>query len=1266
MMQVAAKHRFLACVLAGGALVFVARHANSADATDGRVRLLGRTIDTSAAVARNRAGGQNAGKIAAARAGQTPQALSARGTRPYLVQFAGHILPAWKLAVEKAGGTIRGYVPDDTLIVEAAPDRLAALTAIAAVQWLGEYEPGDKLAPRLLAHLHTAAATNELVSITIVAFSADDLERVQASVTTLGGRVDRAAKGALRGLVRASMPPAKVPALAAMGEVEWIEPFLPHVLYNNVAVLPALMNVTPVWTNFSINGTSQLVAVADTGLDSGNLTTLHPDFTNRVQATYDLGRPGDWSDTHGHGTHVCGSVLGNGSASDGLYRGVAWGARLIMQSLLDSGGGLGGIPADLNDLFRPAYTNGARVHSNSWGASEFGVYNTDCYNADQFIWDHPDMLVLFAAGNDGRDVQHNGVVSYNRIGTPGTAKNVLTVGAAENQRGYGTGGYSSYTWNVGSWNIDYPTAPISIDYISTWADGVHQGMAAFSSRGPCNDGRIKPEIVAPGTDIVSCRSRAASDTGWGLAGNTNYMFDGGTSMATPLMAGAAVLARQFLVERRGMTNPSAALLKATLLNGARSLTPGQYGTGAAREIPAGPRPNPVEGWGHVNIAATLFPAAGLTNGFRDGDTLATGQTNSYSIASTGSNRVSITLAWSDYPAELAAATKLVNDLDLYVITPDGTTNFASGRASPDRVNNVEGLDLDPAPSGTVTVRVVGCNVPSGPQPYALAWSSSTTSSFAKAGSPLPGSNETGVARTALLSWGNGGGATGYRVYFGTNAAPGDGEFQSAQTATFFAPGPLAYCTTYFWRVDATNAAGTVLTGDVWSFQTEGAVVFSEGFENGGAIPSGWTQTYTAGATDWIFMSGSFFDSFYQDGEKPPTPHSGNYNACMYQEGYSDQRTKLISPAIDFGIYSNNASLSFWHYMENWGGDQDYLNLYYRTNASASWVLLQSYTTGIAPWTRRTVALPNPGSTYFIAFEGDAYYGYGVCIDDVQVTGADAPKTLTIVSPQGGAAPAGAAGPYPVGWPLACAVTNSPLAGGVGTQYVCVGATVASNAVTQAGATNLTLILTNNATLTWNWQTQVWLAVATTGNGAVAPSNGWQAGGSNLLLTATPAGYWSFGAWGGDTGGCSFAANTMTAAMTRARSLSAAFAAILATNQTPQWWLAQYGLTNGGAGFDTAALADQDGDGMPAWQEYVADTDPTNRASVLRILGCGPGAVTFTPASTGRSYAIMSVTNLPDTNWLPIAVFQPGTGAVMTLTDTNTLPRRFDRIGVRLP
>ncbi|MEI7437828.1 MAG: S8 family serine peptidase [bacterium] len=649
MIKFIAEHRLFACALTCACALLAARRATAADTADGRVRLLGRTIHTSDAIARSRASGKSADKLATARAGRTPQSLSARGTQPYLIQFDGHILPAWKLAVAAAGGTIRGYVPDNTLIVEAAPNRLDALSEIAAIQWIGEYEPADKLAPQLAAHVRAATSTNGLVAIMIALFNADDLDRVQSFVTAHGGRIDRAGKSSTRGLVRASMPPAGLAALAALGEVEWIEPFLPRVLLNNVAAQSAFMNVTTVWTNYGLNGAGQIVAVADTGLDTGDLLTIHPDFTNRVLATYALGRTNenDWSDPNGHGTHTSGSVLGDGSAySNGLFRGIAWGARLVMQSIMDSNGRLSGLPDDLNTLFLQAYTNGARVHSDSWGASLFGYYDTSSRSADEFIWEHPDMLVLFSAGNSGRDVAHNGVISFSRIGTPGTSKNVLTVGAAESQRATNSGGYSSYTWNSGSWSVNFSTDPIASDYISTSADGVHQGMAAFSSRGPCNDGRIKPDIVAPGTDIISCRSRApgAGDlwgTGSGVLADTNgssfYVFCGGTSMSTPLTAGAAALARQFFMERRGMTNPTAALLKATLLNGARSLAPGQYGAGAAREIPDGPRPNPVEGWGQVNLAATLFPPAGLTNGFLDGDTLATGQTNSYTIVSTGSD-----------------------------------------------------------------------------------------------------------------------------------------------------------------------------------------------------------------------------------------------------------------------------------------------------------------------------------------------------------------------------------------------------------------------------------------------------------------------------------------------------------------------------------------------------------------------------------------------------------------------------------------------------
>ena len=130
------------------------------------------------------------------------------------------------------------------------------------------------------------------------------------------------------------------------------------------------------------------------------------------------------------------------------------------------------------------------------------------------------------------------------------------------------------------------------------------GMAAFSSRGPALDGRIKPDIVAPGTWIASTKSSVASGGGWGAI-DSNYMYMGGTSMATPLTAGAAALIRQYYTDRESIT-PSAALIKATMVNGATDIYPGQYGTGGTQEIPV-TRPTNVAGWGRVDVQDSIFP-----------------------------------------------------------------------------------------------------------------------------------------------------------------------------------------------------------------------------------------------------------------------------------------------------------------------------------------------------------------------------------------------------------------------------------------------------------------------------------------------------------------------------------------------------------------------------------------------------------------------------------------------------------------------------------
>ena len=117
-------------------------------------------------------------------------------------------------------------------------------------------------------------------------------------------------------------------------------------------------------------------------------------------------------------------------------RGTAPKAKLVLQSVLDDNDGLGGLPNDLNDLFGPPYkTDKARIHSNSWGSTgNFGVYDQQAHEVDQFVNQHRDMLICFAAGNEGLDHNANGQTDPNSVTPPGTAKNCLTVGACENNR----------------------------------------------------------------------------------------------------------------------------------------------------------------------------------------------------------------------------------------------------------------------------------------------------------------------------------------------------------------------------------------------------------------------------------------------------------------------------------------------------------------------------------------------------------------------------------------------------------------------------------------------------------------------------------------------------------------------------------------------------------------------------------------------------------------------------------------------------------------
>lgn len=665
-----------------------------------------------------------------AKSHQTDQLL-APAAGPYaIVQFRGPITPADQKALADLGLETIEYVPDFAYIVKGTADQLAKVAELKTVYAQIPLTLADKVSPAFLEMIQMGRT--ELGLVYVVSWDANS-DLMAADFAQLPFDIN------------GNLTVDQLLSVAALESVRWIEPRSTPRLLNDYA--RNIGGVNSVWQSTApLYGTGQVVAVADTGLDTGNLGTLSTDFSGRVIATHVLAPDGDWADQHGHGTHVFGSIAGNGALSGSnpaahnyttSFAGVAPEANIVVQGFeVGSTGIVTGIPEDYYLLYAQAYNDGARIHSNSWGdttgpitdtAAAYGGYPYGAQRTDAFIWDHPDMAIFVAAGNSGRDgapgalgfcTGGNGVVDPDSLLTPGTAKNVITVGASESNRS--TGGAGGSPWML--LNLCFGTQPIATDTI---ANNIN-GMAAFSSRGPTDDGRVKPDIVFPGTNIVSSRSHNENaGTLWGVHElNPDYVYSGGTSMATPLTAGLGALARQWLT-LNGATNPSAALLKAVLLNTTESMGAGQYGTGTTREIPAN-TPNTVNGWGRADIGFIVPPNHyklwfdDHTAGLNSSDSVTYNHTTSQPLTVLNSTQpLRVMLVWTDPAASLSASAQLVNDLDLVVTGPGGEIYRGNAHATGDRVNNVEGVIINNPPTGVYQVTVTAFNVPVSSQPYAL-------------------------------------------------------------------------------------------------------------------------------------------------------------------------------------------------------------------------------------------------------------------------------------------------------------------------------------------------------------------------------------------------------------------------------------------------------------------------------------------------------------------------------------------------------------------
>jgi serine protease AprX len=504
--------------------------------------------------------------------------------------------------------------------------------------------------------------------------------------------------------------------------VSKIEPYVEPTLTNNYARIGIGLEKEDATSLLPWTGKNVIVGVADSGVDRE-----HPDLKNKLAKVIQTSSTIEPNDPHGHGTHVCGIIAGDGTASGGLLRGVAKDARLFVQELLEPSGKLA-LPLDLGDLFQEAYDNDARIHNNSWGIPAEGRYSIDSHEVDEFIYEHPDFLVIFSAGNDGSQTNREqaivsdqfGRILYWSLRSPATAKNALTVGACCSSRADGP--YKGKNWE------HYPHQP---SYLSPLIKdepvcGDVDYLAAFSSRGPSDDDRVKPDLVAPGTVIASTRSRDSSLGAIYEQFDGNYAYLSGTSQAAPVVAGAAAIVREYYASEHNH-QPSAALLKATLINGTSWI---RRDTAMDDEVG---EPNFHQGFGRINLTQTL-PVPNNAEGFRlvfADISRNSPQALNRNISGKGrwERRVKVeagmplrvTLAWTDKPGH-----GLQQNLDLVVVAPDNQ-RFAGNKQlrqrsfeKSDRDNNVETVNIAAPVAGIYTIHVLAYNTPFENQGFSLA------------------------------------------------------------------------------------------------------------------------------------------------------------------------------------------------------------------------------------------------------------------------------------------------------------------------------------------------------------------------------------------------------------------------------------------------------------------------------------------------------------------------------------------------------------------
>ncbi len=487
-----------------------------------------------------------------------------------------------------------------------------------------------------------------LLNMAITVYEQGDLGKAINILSLLGFEVQK--QSLYKKIIHLKAEAKELPILAALPFIVWIEAEQPTPFSYN---LPGLNDHRDNVLNFSglggynLHGDSVVIGEGDDGY-----VQPHLDYSSRLSNFYLL-------QNSDHPEHVAGTIIGAGNI-DPSFKGMADKATLLVDHF-------NAIQDDVPILYP---SKNMVITSNSWGStsgcSSIGQYTASSSSIDQQLRLYPKLLHVFAASNDGANACAPYSAGYRTISSnENCAKNILTVGAVT-----------------------------SIDAI-----------ASFSSRGPCLDGRIKPEVCAVG---VLVNSTVRTNT---------YSLKSGTSMATPGVSATLALLEQRYRQLHSFTNADGAFLKALLANTADDL--GNAG------------PDYYYGFGRINARkaiACLDANRYLENTASQNDSI------SYVITIPSDvSQLKVMLYWNDKEGSVAASYALVNNLDLKVYDPASTLYQpwvldyrAANCALPatrkaDTLNNIEQVTITNPSSGSYLLVVRGTNIPFGPQNFKLIY-----------------------------------------------------------------------------------------------------------------------------------------------------------------------------------------------------------------------------------------------------------------------------------------------------------------------------------------------------------------------------------------------------------------------------------------------------------------------------------------------------------------------------------------------------------------